>query len=121
MDFNKYYLDQALGNSFPVYRGSTFQKGYGLGGVFRRFFSWALPLLKEHGLPLAKNLGKEIISNVASIASEAIDGKNVGESAKEKIKSSFEKLNQTGKGYKRRKKSSLKSKQKKKRVLDIFD
>lgn len=99
MDFKKYYLDQALGNSYPVYRGSAFQKGYGLGGYFRKFFSWALPLLKEHGLPIAKNVGKEIVQNIASIANDAIEGKNIKESAKEKFKSSFDKINQTGKGY----------------------
>lgn len=99
MDFKKYYLDQALGNSYPVYRGSAFQKGYGLGGYFRKFFSWALPLLKEHGLPIAKNVGKEIVQNIASIANDAIEGKNIKESAKEKIKSSFNKIKQ-GKGIK---------------------
>lgn len=120
MDFNKYYLDQASG--FPVFRGSAFQKGYGLGNVFRRFFSWALPLLKEYGLPVAKNIGKELITNTAAIATEAIDGKNIKESAKEKIQTSLEKFKQQqGKGLKRKSRKNSKKPKIKKRKLDIFD
>lgn len=110
MDFNKYYLDQASGN-YPVFRGSVYQRGYGLGNVFQRFFSWALPLLKQHALPIAKVLGKEVINNVASVANDAIDGRDIKESVNEKLKNTLEKL-QKGKGVKR--KSNKESKKKKK-------
>lgn len=128
MDFNQYYLDQAAGN-YPVFKGSRFQRGYGLGNAFRRFLSWALPLLRQHALPLAKNIGKEVISNAASIATDAIDGKDVKEAAKEKFKSSIEKLSsginqQTGNGYKRKlqfvENNDLKTKTKK-RKKDYLD
>lgn len=103
MDFNKYYMDQAASGSYPVFRGSVYQRGYGLGNVFQRFFSWALPLLREHALPLAKNIGKEMIHNVAGIANDAIEGRDLKESAKEKFKSSLEKISQKGRGIKRKK------------------
>lgn len=116
MDFNNYYLNQASG--IPVFRGSIYQRGYGLGNAFRRFISWAIPILKEYGLPVVKSVGKEIISNVASIANEAIDGRNIKESAKEKFKTSLEKIQQ-GKGIKKRK--QIKQRKQKTRKLDIFD
>lgn len=118
MDFNKYYVDQAT--SYPVFKGSTYQRGYGLGNAFRRFISWAIPLLKEYGLPIAKSIGKEIVTNAATVATEALEGKNIKESAKEKILTSLEKLKQQkGNGIKRKSKSSKKLI--KKRKLDIFD
>lgn len=102
MDFNKYYLEQATGG-LTAFRGPAFQRGYGFGSAFRRFMSWALPLLKQHALPLAKTVGKEVITNVASIANDAIDGKDVNDSAKEKFTTSLEKMTkQTGNGYKRK-------------------
>ena len=76
-----------------------------------------MPLLRQHGLPLAKNVGKEIIQNVSSIAHDAIDGKDIKEGAKQKFKSSFEKLSQIGKGYKRKRIQSIK---RNKKYKDIF-
>ena len=38
MDWNKYYLDQAGGGNYNYYTGELYQKGYGLGGTFKRFF-----------------------------------------------------------------------------------
>lgn len=138
MDFNNYYLNQA--NGYPVFRGASFQRGYGLGSVFRRFISWAIPLLKEYGLPIAKSIGKELVTSAATVANEAIDGKDIKESAKEKIIDSLEKLKtQKGNGLKRkkrttkkkvkhqkgnglkRKRKNKKNKPNKTRKLDIFD
>jgi len=121
MDFNKYYMDQAVGNSFPVFQGPLFQRGYGLGNVFKRFISWAIPLLKDYALPIAKNVGKEVINTAASVAQEAIEGKDIKESAKEKIKNTLQNLKQTGKGLKRKKSFSKPKPKRTKRELDIFD
>ena len=38
MDFDSYYVTQAKEN-LPVLRGAAYQRGYGFGNVFRRFFS----------------------------------------------------------------------------------
>lgn len=117
MDFNSYYQKQADGNYF---RGASFQKGYGLGGAFRRFFSWFIPLIKEHALPVVKTIGKEVVNGVANIASDTINGEDLEDSTKKRIKETFMKLNQSGKGYKR--KRNLKNKRLKKnhRLVDIF-
>ena len=81
-------MDQAVGNSFPVFQGPSFQRGYGLGNVFKRFISWAIPLLKEYALPIAKNVGKEVINTAASVAHEAIEGKDI-KAQKKKLKTLF--------------------------------
>lgn len=137
MDFNKYYQEQAYGRleSYPVYKaGSVYQKGFGIGSSFRRFVSWIIPLLRQHALPIAKEVGKEVIKNVAEIASDAIEGRNITDSTKEKIRGSLEKLsnnnnnNQRGSGnhkykYKRAKqisKNKSKSSKSKKKLNKIF-
>jgi hypothetical protein len=105
MDFNQYYLDQADGiydGDFEnvSFRGPMFQRGFGIGSYFRSFFSWALPLLKKHALPIAQSVGKEVVRNAASVASEAIDGRDLKESVEEKVMQTLEKLkkNQIGRG-----------------------
>lgn len=122
MDFNKYYLEQAVGD-YPVFRGVAYQRGYGLGGVLRKFFSWVYPLFQQHAIPAAKNIGKEVIQNLASAAVDAIEGKQ--SNSKEKVENFVNKItNQSGKGYKRKLKTrNLKTITKKlrKRKLDIFD
>lgn len=131
MDYKTYYLNQA-GNGYPVYIGTPYQKGYGLGGVFRKFFKWVLPILKEHALPIVKTVGKEVLRGASNIANDKLNGKNLKESAKARIKESLNSLAesvQSGEGYKRKQKqnkikkliSIKKFSKKKKRFLDIFD
>lgn len=123
MDYNKYYLQQAQGN---VFRGAIVQKGYGLGGAFKRFFSWFVPILKENSMPLVKKVGKEVISNITNIANDTLNGQNFEDSLKKNVENSFKKINQDGKGYKRKRnlkkenKKSNKIIKNKKRILDIF-
>ena len=121
MDFNSYYLSQASGNE-NVFKGSPFQKGYGLGGAFRRFFSWVMPILKQNLQPHIGNIGKEIVSGVTNFTSDAIKGKDLEESAKQNFKQAVKNLGgHVGDGYKRKRKSKKSKSKKKKRTLDIFD
>lgn len=122
MDFNKYYLNQA-GNGFPVFRGTYSQKGYGLGGIFRRFFSWFMPIVKEHALPATKNIGKEIIRGAANYATKYLDANDSGQT----FRASKTDSTQNGNGYKRKRnlkkqENYHKSKKKKKKIKfnDIF-
>lgn len=126
-DVNKYYQDQAEGlnenNSEAYYfRGPMYQRGYGLGSYFKKFVTWAIPLLKQHALPVAQSIGKEVVKNVAEVASDALDGKDIKESVKSKIKNSLEKI-QSGKGIKRKRKTSKKktSNKKQKKYQDFFN
>lgn len=106
MDYKKYYELQAK-NNFVVYRGNRHMKGYGFGSVFKRFFKWILPIVKENALPVAKNIGKEAIKTAINIANETIDGKKFSESAKSNMKKTLNNFSdQYGRGKKRKIKNS---------------
>lgn len=127
MDYHQYYKNQAETN-FPVFRGVKYQRGYGLGGVFRRLFRFIMPLVKEHGLPLLRSVGESAIKGVSNLANDAIKGKNFKESAEQRFKETFKELKDKtlmkGSGINRKRKSlirTLKPKITKKRKKDIFD
>lgn len=115
-----------------IFRGSQYQKGYGLGDQFRRFFSWIVPLVSKHALPTLKEagkaVGKEALSTAADIAKDTISGKNFKEAAEERVSSAIDTLKNKaeekllrGKGIKRRRKSKKYTIIKKKKLDDIFE
>lgn len=116
MNWNNYYMEQAggAGNSYDLFRGSYFQRGYGLGGTFRRFFSWIIPIMKKHALPVLKSgahaLGTEAVNTIKNIADDVLAGKNLKESAEQQIDTAVESLKRRaeekleGRGIKRDKK-----------------
>ena len=85
--YEQYYLDQAKqkGGNLPAFHGARFQRGYGLGSIFRGLFRWAVPHLKQG----AKILGKKALQTGVNIAQDVMDGKQfkttVGERAKQVI------------------------------------
>ncbi|GFS72300.1 uncharacterized protein TNCV_1827141 [Trichonephila clavipes] len=56
----------------PYYEGVSFQKGYGLGGIFRRLFRAALPFLVKGG----KAVGKEALRTGTRVVSDVLSGEN---------------------------------------------
>ena len=125
-------MDQA-GGEYNLYKGAVYQRGYGLGGAFRKFFSWIMPIVKKHALPAlesgAKVLGKEAVSAVGEIAKDVLAGKNLKNSVHERgsmaidnIKDYAEKSLE-GRGIKKRKskKKFIIIKKKPKHTTDIFD
>ena len=120
--------------SFRVYSGPLYQRGYGLGGTFRRFFSWIVPLVKKHAIPVLesgiKHVGKTELSTAADIAHGIVAGKNFKKSAEDRIDTAVEKLKEQaeqkleGRGInKKRKKKShsiIFKKQDKQNITDIF-
>jgi len=133
MNWNAYYAEQAGGGyDFNVFRGASYQRGYGLGGSFRSFFRWLVPIFKEHALPLLKSgaqeVGKEAVSSITNIAKDAVNGRNVKEAASEHLSSAMDNLKNkvnkklSGKGIKRRKKrKNTIIFRKKAKLNDIFD
>ena len=134
MDFKAYYLNQAL-NGLPSFQGSPYQRRYGLGGIYLKIFRY---IVKEHALPVAKNLGKDLLKTATNVANDAINGEDVGESAKKRFRETLKNYSDKigfheGQGlklkpgltinsHKKNKKSFNKQKKKiKKRILDIFD
>ncbi|GFU57489.1 uncharacterized protein F54H12.2 [Trichonephila clavipes] len=73
--YEDYFIDQA-GNGLSYYQGQSFQKGYGIGGWFKRLFRSALPFLSRG----AKSVGKEVLRTGAQIANDLLEGRNLQES-----------------------------------------
>jgi hypothetical protein len=65
MDYEKYFLQQQPIN-FPTYKGVRYQGGYGLGNVFKRFFKWIVPIIKDKAVPVLKDVGKKVGESVIS-------------------------------------------------------
>ena len=134
MDYESYYKNQI---EHPVFRGTLYQRGHGFGDVFKKFFRWIVPIVKQHAGPIASTVGKEALKSAINIANDSLEGKNFTTSSKERFKESLNNLsNKIGSGKKRKRKTKIltlrpkkvykkvkKSKSKiiKKRKLDIFD
>jgi len=116
--FEDYYKRQA-GGEIPVFRGSRYQRGHGLGsvigGLFRRV---VLPFLQKSAkgiVPFLKQNKKTILSNALKtgmeVADDVLEGKSLKQSAKKRvlsgIKRTADNINwQTGSGGRKRRSSS---------------
>lgn len=89
---DKFY-DQKGAGGMPIYYGARYQRGMGIGSMFKSFARWILPIAKTHMVPVlkdtAKFVGSEAIKTAANIATDAIDGKELNESVKERAKESI--------------------------------
>jgi hypothetical protein len=103
-----------------AFRGPAYQRGYGLGGSFRRFFKWLVPLVS----PTIKDLGRTAIGHVGDFAKDVAAGADLKESAARHINTAVnslkdrveKKLRGEGKRNIKRKKILIK----KKSYNDIF-
>ena len=134
MNWNNYYMEQAGGSSdfSNVYKGAPWQRGYGMGGIFGKFMSWVMPMIKEQAFSTlksgAKAVGKEALSGISNITSDISQGKDCKTSAQENATKTVSNLKEKaenyfkGKGIKRKKKLKnliiLKKRQKKSKQLD---
>ncbi|GIY93390.1 uncharacterized protein F54H12.2 [Caerostris extrusa] len=75
--FEEHYTNQS-GSGIPHYEGISFQRGYGLGGVFRRLFRAALPFLVRGG----KVVGKEALVTGTKVINDVLSGKDLETAAK---------------------------------------
>lgn len=104
------------GGSYEIYRGSPYQRGYGLGGTFRRFFSWLVPIFKEQALPVIKSglreIGKTAVITTADIAKDAVNGRDFKSAFRDHVTTGIDNLREkaektfTGGGRGRKRKSS---------------
>ena len=82
--YEQYYLDQAKqkrGN-LPAFHGARFQRGYGLGSIFRGLFRWAVSHLQQG----AKMLGKKALQTGVSVAQDVLAGENLKTATKKRAK-----------------------------------
>ncbi|GFV84449.1 uncharacterized protein TNCV_5007131 [Trichonephila clavipes] len=73
-----------IGSGLTHYKGINFQKGYGIGGIFRQLFRAALPFLVKGG----KTIGKEVLMTGSRVASDVLSGENFKEAVKTRSKES---------------------------------
>ena len=60
------------------YSGASWQRGYGLGSIFRGLFRTAIPLLRSR-------VGRSVVKTGAGLASDAIRGKNMREALAHRV------------------------------------
>ena len=87
MNWNDYYMEQAGGGDYNTFKGSLYQRGYGMGGMFMRFFRWIGPLLKKAAIPLLKGA-----ATAAGIAKDVTRGKPLHESLKDNADAAIDNL-----------------------------
>lgn len=78
MDYSKYYLDQA--NGIQGYQGSTFQRGHGVGSMFKSLAKWIIPIIKNYAEPVVHNALKAGVAEVTNGLSKFNDDIQSGES-----------------------------------------
>ena len=100
----QYYASQAA-QSGAGFQGMRYQRGAGLGSIFRGLFRFLLPVAKSAG----KAVGKQALATGAQIASDVVAGTDIKTAAKRRARAGAAKLMkraarkiQTGKGLGRR-------------------
>ncbi|GFV34582.1 uncharacterized protein TNCV_1448881 [Trichonephila clavipes] len=73
-----------IGSGLTHYKGINFQKGYGIGGIFRLLFRAALPFLVKGG----KTIGKEVLMTGSRVASDVLSGENFKQAVKTRSRES---------------------------------
>ena len=132
VDFNKYYTEQSRGLS--GFHGPSYQKGHGLGSMFKRLFRWVIPIIKQNAAPVLNTAVEGIKSSVsnglANFEKDMADDKtSIKESAKRRIMETFEGIKnnfnpQSGQGSRRKRKKIGNKQPRRKRFHDppsIFD
>jgi hypothetical protein len=112
---NKYHFGGG-----ELFRGPAYQRGYGLGGTFRKFFRWIVPLVSPH----IKDLGRTAMSHVGDFAKDVAAGADLKESASRHINTTVnslkDKIERKLRGEGKRKLKRKKILFKKKTYNDIF-
>ncbi|GFU98802.1 uncharacterized protein TNCV_1215181 [Trichonephila clavipes] len=90
--FEDHYAAQ-IGSGLTHYKGFNFQKGYGIGGIFRRLFRAALPFSKRRSKESGKKLAQKAIDRVQSMVGK---GQHKRKHSPECVKSELELFNLPG-------------------------
>ena len=78
---DEHYIHQT-GSGLNYYQGSPYQRGYGLGGLFRSFFRAAAPLLKSS----VKAIGKQVFHSGVNLMNDISQGQDFRGAAKRRFK-----------------------------------
>lgn len=85
--FEDYYCNQT-GSGLNYYRGASFQRGYGIGGLFRSLFRAAVPLFKSG----AKAVGKQLFHSGVDVLKDVSQGGDVKMAVKRRMKEAGKQL-----------------------------
>ena len=116
-----YYLGQQDGRGMPVFRGSSWQRGYGqtgygLGGLFRSLGKIAKPMINSG----AKALGNIALTSGVNLLGDVLGGKSVKQAARTRALEGYanaakmqaiqraQRYAQTGRGHSRSSRRSAK-------------
>ncbi len=123
-------MSKQLGRQQLVFQGPLYQNGYGVGGYFKKFFRWIVPIAEKHFLPHiksgAKEIGKNFIDASSNIAHDVIKRRNIKDAADEHVNRAIDNLQQmaesklAGSGIKGKAILIKKNKTKIKKYKDIF-
>ena len=69
-------VEQLGGSAFPVYRGLPYQRGEGLGSVFKSVLRFLLPI--------GKAVGKEALNAGLGVAADALQGEDIKKAARKR-------------------------------------
>lgn len=79
--FEDYYCNQT-GGTLNYYRGASFQRGYGIGGLFRSLFRAAVPLFKSS----AKAVGKQLFHSGVGVLNDVSKGDDIKMAVRRRMK-----------------------------------
>ena len=87
--YEQYYTSQA-GSGLPRFQGLRYQRGHGLGSLFRGLIGVAAPLLKKGAIALGKSLGQKALKAGVELAQDYLgDNKRNSNQRKHVIESSL--------------------------------
>ena len=106
--YEQYYVDQAKqkGGNLPAFHGARFQRGYGLGSIFKGLFRWAMPHLQQG----AKVIGRKALQTGVNVAQDVLGGDNIKTAISKQAKQAIGNMTQSGTGQKGTKRKAQGSK-----------
>lgn len=105
-----------MNNHIYGFRGPHYQTGSGFGAVFRKFFKWVFPILKENASPIVKQglntIVTEIGEGINKFTQDMKEKSDIKSSAKRRFSETVKNIRnktQTG-GRKKKKKKNCRKK-----------
>lgn len=82
--YEQYYVDQAKkkGGNLTAFHGARFQRGYGLGSIFRGLFRRAMPHLQQG----TKVIGEKALQTSVQVAQDFVDEHNIKTAVRKRTK-----------------------------------
>lgn len=124
--YYNYYLAQT-GNGLNHFSGPVFQRGNGLGSIFKSLVRFITPVFR----PVGKAIGREALRTGSKIASDLLAGRNLRDTLKSNLREAGSNLlqkasqhiaePQSGSGLRRKRKRSKPVKKRKRTKRDFLD